>query len=89
MFLSPDAVENLARFLVLLYCLVVLLALNQVRLKRRLRATEDWAAQGFRELGGRVGYLERELERVLAHNNLPPLPQSGDVTSVAGGEAVR
>lgn len=78
MVLSQEAVDALKHIIFLLYCLGVLLLLNLFKLQSRHWNLHDWTVQGFHELGNRVRYLERELARVLAHNNLQPLPQNED-----------
>lgn len=76
MVLSQEAVDALNHIVVLHCVLGVLLVLNLLKLESRLWTLQGWTVQGFEELGQRVQYLERELARVLGHNNLPPLPHN-------------
>lgn len=78
MVLSQEAVDALNHLIAALYCLGVLLVLNLLKPDSRHWALQDWTVQGFQELGNRVQYLERELARVLGHNNLQPLPHNED-----------
>ncbi|MEO2089577.1 MAG: hypothetical protein ABGY75_08795 [Gemmataceae bacterium] len=88
MVLSQEAVDALNHMIVLLYFLGGLLVLNLFKLESRHWTLQDWTVQGFQELGKRVHYLERELARVLAHNNLQPLPHNEDGGPQAAGDGV-
>ncbi len=87
MLLSESEVEALVMLVTGLWITCVLLFLGLLRLQRRFEMDQAWSAQGFKELGERVVWLEGELKGMFERTGLMPLQQSEEAGKAAAVSA--